>query len=385
MARRSLIAGVDLPAATPAPDNPVVGVARRPDDLAAHERRIADATEPDDRFGALVDLWIATGPEAVAVRRAALDAVGGELDADARAVLAQHVVDGLDPADPLPPCGTSQLTLGVTDARPLTTAANDGCEEPAPVATGATGSPPSAAPSEREPSVPPAGALVAEQPRGASGGRRVAVAFVAAAVLAALVLGVVALSRRPSPDDTATAGVSSTSAADGPAPASTRAPSGAPSESTGPTSPGSTGPASTTSDAPASVPTTAAAELVATDAVVQLLGALRDPAAPWPADGLAPDAPAGADLAAVRSELARTGTSWDVAVLDVTAETPTEVPGATTLTVAVAVDHDGVTVRHADGHADPVTGPGTIVLRVELRPGGDGALEVWSVALTAGV
>ena len=349
MARRSLIAGVDLPAAAPAPDNPVVGVARRPDDLAAHERRIADATEPDDRFGALVDLWIATGPEAVAVRRAALDAAGGELDGDARAVLAQHVVDGLDPADPLPPCGTSQLTLGVTDARPLTTAANDGCEEPAPVATGATGSPPSAAPSEREPSVPPAGALVAEQPRGASGGRRVTVAFVAAAVVAALVVGVVALSRRPSPDDTATAGVSSTSAA------------------------------------PASVPTTAAAELVATDVVVQLLGALRDPAAPWPADGLAPDAPAGADMAAVRSELARTGTSWDVAVLDVTAETPTEVPGATTLTVAVAVDHDGVTVRHAGGHADPVTGPGTIVLRVELRPGGDGALEVWSVALTAGV
>ena len=119
MARASLI--VDRTPGVPLDDRnrPIIEVARHPHDLERHALRIRSAQTPEEAYGALVDLFIATAPMHAKLRRLALEEHGALLDEAPRAALAAAVEDGLRPASPIPACPESLFTAGVTSGHPL--------------------------------------------------------------------------------------------------------------------------------------------------------------------------------------------------------------------------------------------------------------------------
>ncbi|HMS89852.1 MAG TPA: hypothetical protein PKE56_15475, partial [Acidimicrobiales bacterium] len=97
---RSVLAGHALPDHDQEGPHPVLTVARRPGDLDGHRRRLGAATTADQRWSALVDLFIASSPDDGAPRRQALDASVGDLSPERIAFLRRAVADGLRPEAP---------------------------------------------------------------------------------------------------------------------------------------------------------------------------------------------------------------------------------------------------------------------------------------------
>lgn len=90
----------------------------KPSDLLGHTRRILiaiDLKEPDELFGALVDLFIAKGDSAVNVRANLLQRATGLLSTAQQSFLRQHLVNGLTPQTPAN-ARCSRLTAGMVNA-----------------------------------------------------------------------------------------------------------------------------------------------------------------------------------------------------------------------------------------------------------------------------
>lgn len=95
-----------------------IGVA----DIRVHLERVtanADARDPAGTYGALVDLFIATGPSAAEVRRRAQYWGRGVLSRDQERTLDRHVETGIDPFKPLLPRPDCILWAGVTGTTDL--------------------------------------------------------------------------------------------------------------------------------------------------------------------------------------------------------------------------------------------------------------------------
>ena len=89
----------------------------KPSDLLNHTRRILiaiDLKEPDELFGALVDLFIAKGDGAVNVRANLLQRATGLLSTVQQDFLRQHLVNGLTPQTPAN-ARCSRLTAGMVN------------------------------------------------------------------------------------------------------------------------------------------------------------------------------------------------------------------------------------------------------------------------------
>jgi hypothetical protein len=86
-------------------------------DIRVHLERVnrrVEAGDPDGTYGALVDLFIATGPGTSGVRSRALLAAGDLLDEIRVDALHSGVTAGLEPGSPMPAALQSVLSLGVT-------------------------------------------------------------------------------------------------------------------------------------------------------------------------------------------------------------------------------------------------------------------------------
>lgn len=89
----------------------------KPSDLLGHTRRILiaiDLKEPDELFGALVDLFIAKGDSAVNVRANLLQRATSLLSTAQQTFLRQHLTNGLTPNTPAN-ARCSRLTAGMVN------------------------------------------------------------------------------------------------------------------------------------------------------------------------------------------------------------------------------------------------------------------------------
>lgn len=89
----------------------------KPSDLLSHTRRILiaiDLKDPDELFGALVDLFIAKGDSATNVRANLLQRATALLSARQQDFLRQHLTNGLTAQTPVPMAARcSRLTAGL--------------------------------------------------------------------------------------------------------------------------------------------------------------------------------------------------------------------------------------------------------------------------------
>ena len=97
-------------------------IAHQPGDLRAHTRRILLAVRQQreaEAFGALVDLFIVTGPRGLALRQRLVAAARPVLGGDQHAFLAHHLATGLTTTTPLPAATRSRLTRGLIHGLPI--------------------------------------------------------------------------------------------------------------------------------------------------------------------------------------------------------------------------------------------------------------------------
>ncbi len=118
MTGQSLFVGRTLPIPRLGID-PTAELVHDRSDLARHRGRLAAADTAGEVYGALVDLFIATGPDQREVRRQLLDQHGHVVEPHQRDVLVEALDTGLDPGSPIPVCSESLFTAGVTSPRRL--------------------------------------------------------------------------------------------------------------------------------------------------------------------------------------------------------------------------------------------------------------------------
>lgn len=135
MSRESLIVGRDLPSPSLVEGHApaAVEVARRAEAASAHLARVAASADVAQVYGALVDLFIATPPELMETRAAALERYERALSQAEHQALADAVVTGLETTSVIPPCPCSMFSAGVTQGAPLVLRPEP-APEPEPVA-----------------------------------------------------------------------------------------------------------------------------------------------------------------------------------------------------------------------------------------------------------
>lgn len=355
----SLIVGRDLPPAGADALTDVLIIANDPADLSAHHRRLAQATDADEVYGALVDLFIGSDPEDQPSRVRALTDHRAQLDLGQYESLIEAAAHGLSPVTPIPVAAHSLLTGGATHTLPLVvsvaavaapTLAWSPDPEPTPIAVPVLATTPAPTPSAvRVPVATPTPEPPPARPR----------MLLAVAAIVIIVVGTVAFALTRSTDQP----LAPTASA--PAASST-----APAEPSTATDPASTRPAPTTSAPAPSEPEPATTpDAVAVSAVESMLAALDQPSGPWSGEPFAADSATAAEIRSFRDRLAAAGERLTIRAVRV--DGTTTASGTSTATVLVDFEHDGGTLETPSGTVAWGV-PGEQHLQVELVRGAGG-------------